>query len=71
MLRDPEEPAAEDKVKAIKDLGNKVVSLQAFINNTVSNSLNREGRQQDLNNNKNSNPGNRAERRAANKKKKK
>lgn len=71
VLRDPEEPAAEDKVKAIKDLGNKVVSLQAFINNAVSNSLNREGRQQDLNNNKNSNPGNRAERRAANKKKKK
>lgn len=71
VLRDPEEPAAEDKVKAIKDLGNKVVSLQAFINNAVSNSLNREGRQQDLNNNKNSNPGNRAERRSANKKKKK
>ena len=71
VLRDPEQPTAEDKVKAIKDLGNKVVSLQAFINNAVSNSLNREGRQQDLNNSKNSNPRNRAERRSANKKKKK
>lgn len=70
VLRDPEEPTAEDKVKAIKDLGNKVVSLQAFINNAISNALNREGRQQDLNNNKNSNPGNRAARRSANKKKK-
>lgn len=64
VLRDPEQPTAEDKIKAIKDLGNKVLSLQSFINNAVANSLNREGRQQDLNNNKNSNPGNRAERRA-------
>lgn len=72
VLRDPEQASAEDKVKAIKDLGNKVVSLQSFINNAVANSLNREGRQKDLNNNKkDSNPGNRAERRAANKKKKK
>ena len=71
VLRDPEQPTAEDKIKAIKDLGNKVLSLQSFINNAVANSLNREGRQQDLNNSKNSNPRNRAERRSANKKKKK
>lgn len=70
VLRDPEQPTAEDKIKAIKDLGNKVLSLQSFINNAVANSLNREVRQ-DLNNSKNSNPRNRAERRAANKKKKK
>lgn len=72
VLRDPEQPAAEDKIKAIKDLGNKVLSLQSFINNAVANSLNREGRQPDLNDTKkDSNLGNRTERRAANKKKKK
>ena len=67
VLRDPEQPTAEEKVKAIKDLGNKVVSLQTFINNAVANSLNREGREQDLKNSRkgNSNPQNRAQRRAA------
>ena len=44
VLRDPEQPTAEDKIKAIKDLGNKVLSLQSFINNAVANSLNREVR---------------------------
>ena len=67
VLRDPEQPTAEDKVKDIKDLGNKVVSLQTFINNAVANSLNREGREQDLKNSRkrNSNPQNRAQRREA------
>jgi hypothetical protein len=69
VIKNPEAPKAEEKVKAVKDLGTSLMSLQALINKSIADATNRAGRSFDFKDSKynpeaNKAPKNREEKRS-------